>query len=195
MESSALAPGLSSTAVLTLGLAAGDEGAFRQFHAEYFDRLLRYQLVVARGDEESAREALQETFTRVARHARRFDDADAFWSWLAVLARSAAVDGGRRRLRYWALLKNYAFGWLRPRPAPADVDAEARLHEHLDRALDTLPAEDRALLEAKYFTGASVRELAARAGQTEKAVESRLLRLRRQLRETILRSLHHEELS
>jgi RNA polymerase sigma-70 factor (ECF subfamily) len=179
--------------VLTLGLAAGDEGAFRQFHAEYFDRLLRYQLVVARGDEEQAREVLQETFTRVARHARRFDEAEAFWSWLTVLARSAAVDGGRRRSRYWALLKNYALSWWRPKLAPA-TDADARLHEHLDTALAAMAADDRALLEAKYFAGASVRELAAQNGLTEKAVESRLLRLRRQLRETILHSLHHEEI-
>jgi RNA polymerase sigma-70 factor, ECF subfamily len=195
MESPRVAPGLSATATLTLGLAAGEEGMFRQFHAEYFDRLLRYHLVVARGDEQSAREALQETFTRVARHAKRFDDAGAFWSWLTVLAQSAAVDGGRRRRRYWTLLKNYALGWLRPRAAaPVETDADGRLHEHLDRALAALPADDRALLEAKYFAGASVRELAAQSGQTEKAIESRLLRLRRQLREMILRCLHHEEI-
>jgi RNA polymerase sigma-70 factor, ECF subfamily len=194
MESPCLTTGLSVTTRLTLGLAAGEETAFRQFHAEYFDRLLRYHLVVARGDEEGAREALQETFTRVARHARRFDEADVFWNWLTVLARSAAVDGGRRRQRYWTLLKNYTLGWLRPRVAvSAETDADARLHEHLDRALARLPNDDRVLLEAKYFAGASIRDLAAQCGQTEKAIESRLLRLRRQLREMILRSLHHEE--
>jgi RNA polymerase sigma-70 factor (ECF subfamily) len=150
-------------------------------------------MVVARGDEHIAREAVQETFTRVARHAKRFDDPHAFWCWLTVLAQSAAVDAGRRRQRYWALLKNYALGWLRPAPEPAP-DREGELHEHLDSALGTLPPEDRALLEAKYFKKASVRELAQRAGCTEKALESRLMRLRRQLREIILKNLHHEKL-
>jgi RNA polymerase sigma-70 factor, ECF subfamily len=187
-------PTLSATATLTIGLGAGEEAAFRQFHAEYFDRLLRYHLVVARGDEQIAREALQETFTRVVRHARRFDEPETFWSWLTVLARSAAVDGGRRQHRYWTLLKNYTLGWLRPRATTApEMDADARLHEHLDHSLAALPPEDRTLLETKYFSGASVRELATQTGQTEKAIESRLLRLRRQLREMILRSLHHEE--
>ena len=63
----------SATAQLTSGLVAGDEEAFRKFHADYFDRLFRYHLVVARGNEEMAREALQETFTRVARKPRQFD--------------------------------------------------------------------------------------------------------------------------
>src|SRR5688572_15684288 len=76
-------------ATLTERLAAGNEDAFRQFHAAYFDRLVRYLIVVTHGDEEAARDALQETFMRVVRHARRFDSEEAFWSWLTVLARSA----------------------------------------------------------------------------------------------------------
>lgn len=186
------APAISPTAVLTSGLAVGDETAFREFHTRYFGRLLRYQLVLARGDEQSARDALQETFTRVARKVRRFDDEVAFWSWLAVVARSAAVDGGRRRSRYRAMLQSLRPGWLRS-AAGSVPEADARLHEYLDDALVALAPADRALIEAKYIFQATVRELAAQHCLTEKAVESRLLRLRRQLRERILRSLRHEE--
>jgi hypothetical protein len=42
----------SDTAQLTGDLVAGNEEAFRKFHADYFDRLFRYHLVVARGNEE-----------------------------------------------------------------------------------------------------------------------------------------------
>ena len=190
MESPASA--ISPTALLTSGLAAGDETAFREFHAQYFGRLLRYHLVLAHGDEQSARDALQETFTRVARKARRFDDEAVFWSWLTVIARSAAVDGGRRRSRYWAMLKRLSPGFVRL-PCKTVPEADEQLHEHLDQALGALTSEDRALIEAKYFSQETVRDLAAQHGLTEKAVESRLLRLRRQLRERILRSLRHDE--
>jgi RNA polymerase sigma-70 factor (ECF subfamily) len=186
------APAISPTAALTSGLAVGDETAFREFHALYFSRLLRYQLVLARGDEQSARDALQETFTRVARRARRFDDEAAFWSWLTVLARSAAVDGGRRHSRYLAMLRSLRPAWFRPQDKTIP-DADLRLHECLDQALGALAPDDRALVEGKYFAQATVRELAAQHCLTEKAVESRLLRLRRELRERILRSLRHEE--
>jgi len=40
-------------------MAGGDEMAWRMFYNAYFDRLWRYLLVVAAGNEDTAREALQ----------------------------------------------------------------------------------------------------------------------------------------
>lgn len=193
METSGLRGRTSDIAQLTNRLAAGDEEAFRKFHAAYFDRLLRYHLVIARGDEHASREALQETFLRVVRHARRFDDEETFWSWLTVLARSAASDGGRKRQRYWKLLANYARSLIQPNSAhEISDDVDARLDELLAESLNELEPGDRTLVEAKYFQRASVRELALETGLTEKAVESRLLRARRELRKRLLTKLHNE---
>ena len=193
MATSARRESASVTTALTVGLAAKDEEAFRRFHAAYFDRLLRYHLVIARGDEHAAQEALQETLLRVARHARRFDDEETFWSWLTVLARSAAADSGRKRHRYWRLIASYARSLI-PRTATtvADDDGE-RLQKLLGMSLEELPADERSLIEGKYLRRATVRELASETGLTEKAVESRLLRARRRLREMILTKLRHEK--
>lgn len=181
---------------LTTALAAGDEEAFREFHAAYCDRLFRYLIVVTRGDEEAARDALQETFTRLVRYARRFDCEEKFWSWLTVLARSAAADGRRKRRSYWRLLTNYAFAWMLAQPAQAaGDDADDHLRTLLLEELNNLSAEDRALVEGKYLYGATVRELAVQSRLTEKAVESRLSRARRQLRENLFERLKHEEAS
>jgi RNA polymerase sigma factor (sigma-70 family) len=181
---------------LTTELAQGDEEAFRKFHAAYFDRLLRYLFVVMRGDEEAARDALQETFTRVARHARPFDCEETFWSWLTVLARSAAADAGRKRRSYWRLLTSYALSWM---PSQALANETEQADEHLQalllEGLSELRGEDRVLIEAKYFRGATVRELAAQTKVTEKAIESRLARARRQLRQHLFRRLKNEEAS
>ena len=85
----------SAVVALTCRLAAGEEEAFRQFQELYFDRLYRFLLVVARGHETQAREALQETFVRVARHAKRFEDEEGFYQrWLATIGRNAARDAG-----------------------------------------------------------------------------------------------------
>jgi RNA polymerase sigma-70 factor (ECF subfamily) len=191
MQSAASSAGLSPTALLTRGLAAGDEEAFRRFHAEYFDRLLRYHLVLARGDEQAARDALQETLGRVARKTKQFACEHAFWNWLALLARCAAIDGGRRRQRYWAFLQNYTASWFHSPPA-SEPDHEARLHELLEQGLASLPPDERELIEAKYFSGATVRGLAQQAGLTEKAMESRLRRLRLRLREQLVFLLRDE---
>src|SRR5688572_2974662 len=101
-------PAKPAVRLLTEAMAKGDEDAFRQFHEAYFHRLLRYLFVVTRGDEDAAREALQDTFTRVARHIRPFEEEDALWCWLTLIARSAATDGGRRKRRYWNLLSRFA---------------------------------------------------------------------------------------
>jgi RNA polymerase sigma-70 factor (ECF subfamily) len=170
---------------LTQGLAAGREEAFREFHSIYFDRLYQFLLVVSRGQEQEARDALQETLLRVARSARAFDSEEIFWCWLKAVARNAARDGGRKHRRYVELLRLFALERAPEPPEPPDGALGAALEE----SLDELDPDDRGLMEAKYVNGESIRELSASAGATEKAVESRLLRLRRRLRESMLRKL------
>jgi RNA polymerase sigma-70 factor (ECF subfamily) len=178
----------SAIGMLTRRLAAQDEEAFREFHAHYFDRLYQFLLVVARGAEHEAQEALQETLLRVARRTRVFDDEEAFWCWLKAVARNVARDGGRKRQRYVALLEKFSTFWPRKEVQPDDTDA--RLQELLAESLGELAAEDRSLMEGKYLNGTAVRELSSDTGLSEKAVESRLLRLRRRLRERLHQKLN-----
>jgi RNA polymerase sigma factor (sigma-70 family) len=172
----------------TQRLAGGDEEAFREFHALYFDRLYQFLLVVARGQEHQAREALQETMLRVARYVRGFETEDAFWGWLKVVARSAARDAGRKQRRYLAMLQNFALHWRTQTTDAAEME-DTYLRELLTESLTALNAKDRRLIEGKYLEGASVKELAMIAGLTDKAVESRLLRARRVVREFIFTKL------
>src|SRR5712672_86920 len=97
----------ATIAALTRSLAAGEEAAFREFHALYFDRLYQFLLVIARGQEHEAQEALQQTLLRVLRYVRVFESEEIFWSWLKVLARSAARDAGRKQQRYAMLLQQF----------------------------------------------------------------------------------------
>lgn len=176
---------------LTTRMARGEEAAFHQFCQFYFHRLLRYLLVVTGGQEETARDALQTAFVRVARHVRRFDSEAAFWNWLAMLARNCVVDELRKRDRYQGLLARF----FQQRPVvvelPAD-EAAARLAELLREELAGLPPPERVLLERKYLHGEPIRVLAAEWSMTEKAMESHLLRLRRKLKTAILGRLQHE---
>jgi RNA polymerase sigma-70 factor (ECF subfamily) len=183
-------------ALLTAALAKGDENAFRQFHELYFDSLFRYHVVIARGNEDAAGDALQETFLRVVRNVRRFDDEKAFWCWLTVLCRSAATDGGRKRQRYWKLLADYARTLITFAPVNKSADeTDERLYEIIAQSLSEMDADERSLIEGKYFRRASMRELSDETGLSERAVESRLLRARRELRQKILTKLNYEKAS
>ena len=185
-------PAGEGIAVLTRGLALGDDDAFREFHGRYFDRLYRLLLVLCRGQEAEAREALQETLCRVARYARRFEHEDVFWCWLVALARSAVRDAGRKRHRYWKLLTAYARRWLPVEDQPIP-DCDRELEEALLACVNELEPADRALIEGKYFSGRSTVELARETGLTARAVESRLFRLRALLRKRMLIRLRQDQ--
>lgn len=176
---------------LTRRLVAGDEAAYRIFHDAYFGRLYRYLLVVTGGDEHATREALQGTLTRVVRHMRAFENEAAFWSWLTVLARSALADDRRKRRRYLAFLDRFTrhTETIAPTAVPSAAPGEDPLDELLRQNLALLPPDERALLEAKYVDRRTVRELAAQFDLTEKALESRLVRLRQKLKAALLADL------
>ena len=178
----------SAVAMLTRRLAEGEDEAFREFHRLYFDRLYHFLLAVTRGQEQEARDALQETLLRLLRHPRVFADENVFWCWLKAVARNAARDGHRKHRRYFALLQNFALGRGPAPRQPAGGD-DSRLGALLEESLEELEPADRLLIENKYLAGETVRELSALAGLSEKAVESRLLRLRRHLRARILEKL------
>ncbi len=169
----------------------GSETAYRNFYDAYFQRLFRYLLVVTGGQEETAREVLQATLVRVARHVKVFDDEHVFWSWLTVLARSALSDQGRKRRRYLAFLDRFT-RHTEATNAQAHADADGRLSELLEHGLALLPPDELALVERKYLDGESVRQIAAELQTTEKAVESRLVRIRRKLKDSVLDELKNE---
>jgi RNA polymerase sigma-70 factor (ECF subfamily) len=173
-------------------MAGGDEAAYREFYDAYFDRLLRYLLVVTGGQEEAAREALQLALLRVVRHVKPFAAEEKFWGWLTVLARSAVADEGRKRRRYFTFLERFTRHQETGPAAMNDGAADEDLRALLASQLTALPADERQLVERKYLLHQSVREIAEGQQTTEKAVESKLSRVRRKLKDAILAKLNHE---
>jgi RNA polymerase sigma-70 factor, ECF subfamily len=176
---------------LTARMSRGDETAFHEFYKLYSTRLLRYLFVVAGGQEEIAREALQLAFVRVARHVRKFDSEIAFWNWLAVLARNCAVDELRKRNRQQSLLARF----FRQRPADPNLkndEADEQFLKLVENEMANLPDHERLLLERKYFAKETARGLAEEFQISEEAMESRLLRIRRKLKIVILDRLKNE---
>jgi RNA polymerase sigma-70 factor (ECF subfamily) len=170
----------------------GDETAYRKFYDAYFDRLSRYLLVVASGNEEAMREALQATLMRVVRYIKIFRGEAEFWSWLTVLARCAFTDDTRKRRRYLAFLDRFTAHAHVEFELAKNADADGRLRLLLERSVASLPDDERQLVESKYFERRSVREIAAELQSTEKAIESRLTRVRLKVKEAVLAGLKHE---
>ena len=163
----------------------GDESAVRSLHALYHNRLSRYALVITRGNEAVAADAVQNTFLKAL---RSLTDEPALWAWLARACRSSASDESRRSRRYSALLAKLATLFSPPDPAPPE-DSESIWQSALQFALANLPDSDRALLDDRYTHRRSLASIATATGSSERAIEGRLARLRHHLRQSILRHL------
>jgi RNA polymerase sigma-70 factor (ECF subfamily) len=176
---------------LTAGVRNGDERAVRALHARYNDRLTRYALVITRGNESMATEAVQTAFLKSLRHLRPLPDECALWAWLARAARTAASDIGRRARRYAAVLGRVAALFSRPEEPPLE-DTEAVWLAALEKALTQLDNDSRRLIEARYFQRRPLAEVAAEQSSTDRAIEGRLARVREKLRRSILQQLASE---
>ncbi|SRR6266511_2509736 len=128
---------------------------------------------------------------RVVRHIKKFGSESALWSWLTVLARSSVVDEQRKRIRYLALLDRF-FHAQSVATSANESDADVQLLKLLEKHVAELPPDEREVIERKYFAGGSVREIAGELQTTEKAIESRLTRIRRKLKDAVLAQLARE---
>ncbi|WOO42482.1 RNA polymerase sigma factor [Rubellicoccus peritrichatus] len=168
---------------LTRRMRKGNEMAYREFYDKYSLRLLRYLVALHTGNLEAARETMQDTFLKVAKHIRCFDDEAVFWGWLRAVAKSVFLDHTRKQGRYWRMLNRF-----RAEPI-SNEPVEDHLNEALQKALEAMPATERDLIEAKYFRKSSYEEIAQQLGLTGKAVENRLARARSSLRDKMERLL------
>lgn len=179
--------------VLFARLQRGEEAAWSEFHREYSPRLYRYLLVVTGGREDAAAEALQQTWLRCVRHLRPFHSEAALWSWLTVLARSSLIDEERKQGRFRRFLERWKFWDSGPSAEPDPCsDLEAQLLTTLQSELSELEPDERELVEAKYLQRQATRTLAEAWGTTEKALESRLSRIRGKLRAKVAARLKEE---
>ena len=176
---------------LTKAVCRGDEAAFNQFYDLYSLRLYKHLLVLARGNENEAREVLQTVVVKLAKGFKVFDEERRMWGWLCRLARNSYVDlcRVRRREQRFVPLQEHKGEVVEPR------NEEHRLSASLHHALEQLTGEERELMRAAYVDERPLQELADASGQTYKAVESRLGRLRRKLKTNLLNHLRHEECS
>jgi RNA polymerase sigma-70 factor (ECF subfamily) len=190
-----MSPGPSfDVADVTSRMIKGDEMAYRLFYDEYYERLRRYLLVVTAGNEDTTRDALQSALLRVVKHIRTFSNENEFWSWLTVLAKTTFFDQTRKRKRYWSFLERFTRHTEVEQSVDTHADSDGQLLTLLEHSLATLPSDEKQLIESKYLEGASVREIAEDFQTTEKAVESRLVRIRRKLKASLLEGLKHEPL-
>ena len=186
-ERTAASPADTGARQLVAAMARGDDAAFAQLYEQYHRRLLRLALMLGRGDETLAHDAVQGTFIAAAEKLRHIDGEEHLWNWLAQVARQQFARACRQRNRDAAI---EGTAELSERAAAAQSDTQ--LEEALDAALLSLDPGERQIVERFYFDRSSHKEIAEQLNITPKAVSSRLERARARLRLFISKKLSHE---
>jgi RNA polymerase sigma-70 factor (ECF subfamily) len=138
-------------------VADGDRAAFDELYRRYARPVLG--LAVRRlGDRGRAEDAAQDVFTAVWRSAATYDRARGTGAaWLYAVARNAVVDGARRAPEPAAEPADQpAVG-----PGPPEQAESAWTAWRVHRALESLPAHERPVIDLAYWGGMSQSEIAA----------------------------------
>lgn len=169
---------------LVASVRVADRKAF-DLLVERWDPKLRAHARRLLGDQEQAREAVQDAWVEIVRglHSLRDDAAFPAWAYRIVSRRCAKLIGSAQRRRQMAEA-------LATEPAPANAGpvvgrAEPVDLERLRKAVRELPPEQRAAVALFYFEGLSISETATAMDIPAGTVKTRLMHARRKLRGTV----------
>ena len=170
--------------VLARRAVAGEDAAFAvlmQRHKASLYRFIRRYV----GHDDDAFDLLQDSFVSAWTALKRFDPQRPFAAWLRQIALNKCRDHARRRVL--RAIVRYVSGEHDDAPAGARwANPEAALRgdetlQQLDAAIVSLPVTLREPLILCVFENLSHRETAQLLGVSEKAVETRLYRAKREL--------------
>src|SRR5689334_12262035 len=180
-----LEPDLSDERLM-LAFRAGDPRAFevlvRRHRTPVFNFILRFT-----GHRARAEDVLQETWLKVVRSAPEYEAKAKFTTWVYTIARNLCVDSARKEsYRQAASLEapvNGAEG-TEGRPlgealpdegvSPERGAYNARVRPLLERALASLPEEQREVFVLREYSGIPFKEIAHVTGVSENTVKSRM---------------------
>jgi RNA polymerase sigma-70 factor (ECF subfamily) len=139
------------------------------------------------GNEEDARDVVQESYLRAYRGLHRFRGDAQFSTWLYRITANCAAShmGKRSRRRTEALPDDSAVVDLNPERDPSARAEASVLRDRLEDALDHLPAKLRAVVVLRDVYDLPHEAIAAELGISESAAKVRLHRARRQLRDRV----------
>ena len=152
--------GTADDASLMRNVAGGDRKAFLALYDRYAARVHGLALRVL-GDPMTAEEVTQDAFVRLWIRAETFNpDRGRLSSWLLTITRRIAIDRIRlegRRPSIWDPTDPEKF--VENFPDPASQSEESRWGT-LRFALDSLPTEQRSVIELSFYHGMSHSQIA-----------------------------------
>lgn len=174
-------------------LVAGHDAALDELMERHAGKLFHY-LIRSLQNEEDAADLAQETFVRIYQNRAKFDASHKFSTWLYAIATNLVKDRYRYRTRHPQVsldAENEATGESfresvpENNPTPSESLQGLERAEAVRKAVGQLSEELRTPLILAEYEELSHAEIGAILACTPKAVETRIYRARKLLRETL----------
>ncbi len=167
-------------------LVAGEPEAAEELFERHLDGLYEFVHYRIGGDRAQAEDVVQDTMMVALERISSFDGRSSLHTWLCGIAKNKvrALRRKRRPVLVEDLLEeadpeiDAILAEVDREPLPDWVLERAETQELVGATLSSLSPDYRDVLVDKYLDGQSVREIAARRGQSGKATESMLHRAR-----------------
>lgn len=150
----------------------------------HYGPLMRYIIAPILQNPQDREDCLSEVSMRVWEKIGQFDgEKGSFRAWLTAITRNTALNHARRASGSSA--EELSESTPSPDPTPEETLLKKERQEALKTALSRLSYKDRLLFYRKYYYRQSTAQIAAELGMTERAVEGKLYRVKKQLRKSL----------
>lgn len=150
----------------------------------HYGPLMRYIIAPILQNPQDREDCLSEVSMRVWEKIGQFDgEKGSFRAWLTAITRNTALNHARKASGSSA--EELSESTPSPEPSPEEALLKKERQEALNAALNRLSYKDRLLFYRKYYYRQSTAQIAAELGMTERAVEGKLYRVKKQLRKSL----------
>lgn len=150
----------------------------------HYGPLMRYIIAPILQNPQDREDCLSEVSMRVWEKIGQFDgEKGSFHAWLTAITRNTALNHARKASGSSA--EELSESTPSPDPTPEETLLKKERQEALKTALNRLSYKDRLLFYRKYYYRQSTAQIAAELGMTERAVEGKLYRVKKQLRKSL----------
>lgn len=170
---------------------AGDAYAFEQAVSIHLPMLLAYSKMIV-GDFHIAQDVVQQTLLVAHRKLNLFFDEADFKSWLRAIANREARDSRKRRVRLGSKCSSLIETAMDSLYTESDGPESTPIGRALGECLQALKGRMSQIVQAHYFQGKRLDEIAPFMGITVNATKQLLYRVRQGLRVCIQRKLGTE---
>ena len=150
----------------------------------HYGPLMRYIIAPILQNPQDREDCLSEVSMRVWEKIGQFDgEKGSFHAWLTAITRNTALNQARKASG--SSTEELSESTPSPEPTPEETLLKKERQEALKTALSRLSYKDRLLFYRKYYYRQSTAQIAAELGMTERAVEGKLYRVKKQLRKSL----------